>query len=249
VTSVEASIVVAYEAAALVNAEVTILTMEKTLVYGKATYLSHYDEIALGDEFVQVVGDGGSIITEKDDISAATALANAYDFTFRNADGEEYVVTLAKDADLQKFGLTLMNYTFVDSAATYPAFVALDSNTGGPSGGLLQTLYIYNMLVEEDVTHGLKIAGTGVIHYNDAGYVNGSVGYIGGVPQKVMTAWFADVDVFFIPYLPDNPYYASSDNYNEAVAVCEEAGIDYEGWLVPVGSFQDVLDWLAAYGD
>jgi len=239
-TSVDASIIVAYQAASAVNDEIEIGYEIKTLVFGKATYLSHYDEIDFGDEFVAVAGDGDQVVTAIADIAAATVLATAYDFTLRNADGETYTLSLAKDAETGKFGLTFRTYHLVDRSVTYPLYENPQSNIGGPSGGLLQTLYVYNILIAEDITRGLRIAGTGTIDYD------GSVGYIGGVKQKIMTAYFAGVDVFFIPYL-DAGY--SADNYMEAVRVCEAAGIDYEGWLVGVDSFQDVVDWLAARGD
>ncbi|MCK7486123.1 MAG: hypothetical protein MZU97_11690 [Bacillus subtilis] len=147
---------------------------------------------------------------------------------------------LQKDAETDKFGLTLKQYHLVDRSVTYPLYENAASNIGGPSGGLLSTLYVYNQLVTEDITRGLKIAGTGTINYD------GAAGYIGGVKQKILTAYFAGVDVFFIPYLDPNYVY---DNYVEALRVCEEVGIDPAGWLVGVASFQDVVDWLAAQED
>ena len=49
---------------------------------------------------------------------------------------------------------------------------------GGPSAGLMFTLEIYNQLVEEDLTKGREIAGTGTINEK------GEVGPIGGINQK-----------------------------------------------------------------
>ncbi|HAQ56055.1 MAG TPA: hypothetical protein DCR44_01410 [Acholeplasmatales bacterium] len=239
-TSVEASIIVAYQAAAVVNPEVTIGYVTKTLVFGKAEYLSHYDEIEFGDEFVSVLGDDGVLATSIGDIAAVTVDADAYDFTFIDALGATYTLTLEKDAATAKFGITLKQYHLVDREITYPLYENADSNIGGPSGGLLSTIFVYNQLVTEDITHGLKIAGTGTISYD------GAAGYIGGVKQKILTAYFAGVDVFFIPYL--DPAYVY-DNYVEALRVCEEVGIDPSGWLVGVSSFQDVIDWLAAVED
>ncbi len=239
-TSVDASIIVGYQAAALINPEIVIGYVTKTLVFGKADYLSHYDEIAFGDEFVSVEGDDGEVATTIGGIALVTVLLDAYDFTFLNEAGESYTVTLQKDAETGKFGLTLKQYHLVDRDVTFPLYQNLDSNIGGPSGGLLSTLFVYNQLVTEDVTRGLKIAGTGTINYD------GSAGYIGGVRQKILTAYFAGVDVFFIPFLDEDYVY---DNYVEALRVCEEVGIDPTGWLVGVSSFQDVVDWLSAVED
>jgi len=238
-TSVDAAIIVAYQAASDIDSTIQIAYTEAILVYGKATYLSFYNDISFGDQFIQVLGDNDEVVTTIADIALNTTLLNTYPFTFKNADNETYTVNLTKNADTGLFGITLKTYYLVDEANTFPLYTETNSLIGGPSGGLLQTLSIYNMLVDEDLTHGLKIAGTGTIQYD------GSVGYIGGVKQKIGTAYLNHVDVFFIPYLDEGYYY---DNYVEALRSCEELGIDPSGWLVPVASFQDAIDYLNSLG-
>ena len=205
-----------------------------TMVYGKAQYLSHYDDIDFGDEFLYLIGDGGVEVSELSEIAAYTQNENSYEFHFRNS-FEEYSKIIEKNSETGLFGITLKKYYLVNQEETYPRFTERQSNIGGPSGGLLQTLAVYNMLISEDITRGLKIAGTGTINYD------GTVGYIGGVEQKITTAYLNGVDVFFIPFLDENYYY---DNYLEALRACEKFGIDPTGWLVPVSSFQDALDYL-----
>lgn len=239
-TSVDAAIIVAYNKASLTNPEIHIEYNQSVMVYGKATYLSHYDDIEFGDIFIQMIGDSDVIVTTLEGISLNSSLSDTYTFTFKNEDGEEYDVELTKSPETGLFGITLKTYYLVDSSLTYPIYHEGDSNIGGPSGGLLQTLSIYNMLSDEDITHGLKIAGTGTINYD------GSVGYIGGVKQKIATAYLNHVDVFFIPFLDENYYY---DNYMEALRSCEELGIDPTGWLVPVSSFDDAINHLNGLGD
>ncbi len=237
--SVNAAIIVAYEAISSIKPEIVIDYAAKTMVFGKAAYLDHYNTIAFGDEFISFKGDGDVVVTTVAAIAGVATTEGPYDFTFKNAAGENYTVAIAKNAETGLFGVTFKNYYLVDQETTYPRYRMTDTNIGGPSGGLLQTLSIYNMLADEDVTRGLKIAGTGTINYD------GSVGYIGGVKQKIITAHVNNVDLFFIPYLGDVSY----DNYLEAVNVCEAYGIDHEGWLIPVASFQDVLDHLEGLGD
>lgn len=239
-TSVHAAIIVAYQRAALDNSEITIEYNSVVMVYGKAIYLSHYDEISFGDIFIQMMGDNDTVVTGISDISTYTQLSNTYTFTFKNEDDVEYDVDLSKDAVTGLFGITLKTYYLVDQESVFPTYHEQNSNIGGPSGGLLQTLSIYNMLCDEDITQGLKIAGTGTINYD------GSVGYIGGVKQKIATAYLNRVDVFFIPYLDPNYYY---DNYVEALRACEELGIDPEGWLVPVASFDEAIQYLSGLGE
>lgn len=63
----------------------------------------------------------------------------------------------------------------------------------GPSGGLITTLYIYNSLVKKDITHGLKIAGTGTIEEDH------TIGEIGEVKYKLLGAESDGADIFIVP--------------------------------------------------
>lgn len=262
-TSIDAAIIVAYEEMAKTNPDVHIAYDTKTLVFGKGKTLSHYEEINFGDELISVLGDGNHIVypnnNQEDaeyvlladlnlDGSCSTSElilfyctdSDTYQFTFENEEEEPYSVELTKNAETGKFGITFKTYYLVNNENTTPAYTEMNSNIGGPSGGLLSTLFIYNMLSEEDITHGSKIAGTGTIQYD------GSVGYIGGVKQKIATAYLSGVDVFFIPHLADN----ASDNYIAALAACEELGItNADEWLIPVASLSDALNYLASLED
>jgi len=232
--SVDSAIIVAYLKAAETNDEINIEYELKVMVYGKAEYLDYYDDIDFGDEFISMMGDDDYLVTDYSEIGTYTQDSDSYQFTFKNEDGE-YTLTLTKDEEYGLFGFTLKTYYIVNEETVYPYYTENESSIGGPSGGLLQTLSIYNMLVDEDLTNGLKIAGTGTISYD------GSAGYIGGVEQKIITAYLNNVDVFFMPLLDEDYYY---DNYIQALRVCEEYGLDPEGWLVPVSSFDDVLEYL-----
>lgn len=233
-TSVNAAVIVAYMQASQNNPDITIDFYEKVMVFGKAPYLSFYDDIQFGDEFLYMIGDNDQVVTDFNQITANTVLSNQYEFFFKNNTGT-YSRILTIDPEQGRFGITFKRYYLVDKDNTFPHYTEKPSNIGGPSGGLLQTLAVYNMLVEEDITKGLKIAGTGTINYD------GSVGYIGGVEQKITTAYLNRVDVFFIPFLSETYYY---DNYLEALRACEKYGIDPTGWLVPVASFAEALAYL-----
>ncbi|MFW5794375.1 MAG: hypothetical protein ACOCV1_02720 [Bacillota bacterium] len=242
-TSVDASVIVAFNNASQVNSDIEFNESDvynEILVYGKSPDLSNYDEIGLGDKFIYMVGEN-DLLLEAEDLYDTnlknTLLANMedgslYEFSFKGEE-ENYQVFLSKD-DIEE-NLTLNQYLFVDQTNIYPKFTENESNIGGPSGGLLQTLAIYNMLIEDDITKGLKIAGTGTIRYD------GTVGYVGSIKQKIATAYLNDVDLFFIPAI-DESY--SSHNYLEALAACEEFGIDPEGWLIPVATFSEAISYL-----
>lgn len=96
---------------------------------------------------------------------------------------------------------------------------------GGPSAGLMFALGIIDLLEPEDLTGGLVIAGTGTIDDN------GTVGRIGGLPQKLTGARDAGATVFLVP----------AGNCEEAVAN-RPAGLT----LVRVETLEDALAGLAA---
>ncbi|AIO19036.1 Lon protease [Candidatus Izimaplasma bacterium HR1] len=104
--------------------------------------------------------------------------------------------------------------------------------TMGPSGGLMQSLYVFNLLTPNDITGGKKIAGTGTI--NDLG----QVGAIGGIEQKIITSAMNGIDIFFVPHLSDSEF----DNYIMAKAILETLDTDMK--LIPVDSFDDARSYL-----
>lgn len=112
---------------------------------------------------------------------------------------------------------------------------------GGPSAGLMFTLELMNRLVDEDLTKGYNIAGTGEM------LEDGSVGRIGGIDFKVMAADRQDIEIFFAPddELPaevkkKNPQLVS--NYEEAKATAGQLGTSMQ--IVPVKTIDDALRFL-----
>lgn len=112
----------------------------------------------------------------------------------------------------KQIGLGVSLMTDYDVVTDPP--VRIDSEKiGGPSAGLMFSLEIYNQLVEEDITKGHKIAGTGTIN------MNGEIGPIGGISQKVVAADQAGADIFFAP----NEKGAKNSNYREAVKTAKKS--------------------------
>lgn len=65
-------------------------------------------------------------------------------------------------------------------------------DTGGPSGGLVFTLGLVDLLTPEDILQGRKVAGTGTIA------ADGRVGAIGGVSEKIIGARKAGATILFV---------------------------------------------------
>ena len=65
-------------------------------------------------------------------------------------------------------------------------------NTGGPSGGLVFTLGLVDLLTPADLLQGRNVAGTGTIAKD------GSIGPIGGVTEKILGAKKAGATILFV---------------------------------------------------
>lgn len=101
-----------------------------------------------------------------------------------------------------RIGIEIQTAGF-DYQPPFPVSIVTDKIAGGPSAGLMFTLSVYNALSPTDLTSGRKIAGTGTIN------LDGSVGPIGGVKQKVFAAEAVGASYFLCP----------ADNYRDAVSV------------------------------
>lgn len=101
-----------------------------------------------------------------------------------------------------------------------------NGNESGASGGIMSALQIYNSIVPEDITKGLKIAGTGTIN------LDGSVGEIAGVKYKLVGAVKKSADVFIVP----------TENYEEAIKIKEKE--KYKIRIIEAKTFSQVLEEL-----
>lgn len=99
-------------------------------------------------------------------------------------------------------------------------------NESGPSGGFMLSLALYDRLVDDDLTKGRKIVGTGTID------INGTVGEIGGVKYKLMGAVHDKADLFLVP----------SGNYEEAMETKKK--FNYKITIVKVETLEDAVNYL-----
>lgn len=105
--------------------------------------------------------------------------------------------------------------------------LSFESKESGPSGGLMTTLTIYDYLVDEDLTHGLTISGTGTIEED------GTVGSIGGVKYKLAGVVKKHADIFLVP---------AGENYEEAIKLQKEKNYDIK--IVPIATFDEAIEYL-----
>ncbi|MDD3171677.1 MAG: hypothetical protein PHO86_05085 [Bacilli bacterium] len=124
-------------------------------------------------------------------------------------------------------GIAVYDHYKLDSDKSNPKFSVVDEYTSiGSSGGGMLSLAIYNSLLPEDITKSKKIVGTGTIE------LDGTLGIIAGVKQKIITANKYNVDIFFV----------TATNYDVAKAEYDRIGATFE--LVKVTYFVDILNYL-----
>ncbi|MBA2878804.1 PDZ domain-containing protein [Anoxybacillus kamchatkensis] len=153
--------------------------------------------------------------------------------TYKRA-GKEKTATLMLapfPKEKNRVGLGVSVMTDRDIVTDPPVRIESDK-IGGPSAGLMFALEVYNQLIPEDLTKGYRIAGTGTIN------IDGEVGPIGGISQKVIAAHKAGADIFFAP----NERGAKRSNYKEAVKTAKDIGTKMK--IVPVDTFDDAVQFL-----
>lgn len=180
------------------------------------------DALRAGD-IVQWVGDTPITTAQQlsDTIKANEPGATAT-LTALEPDGQirTVTVTLADRDGVALLGVIVTTHVEFDEP---PIDVTLHiENIGGPSAGLAFTLSVIDALTPEPLTGSLDIAATGTIHHD------GTVGPIGGVPQKSHAVIRAGTDLFLVP----------ASQLEEAIAVAEPS--------VAVVGVETLADALAA---
>ncbi|MGL4949947.1 MAG: hypothetical protein ACRC5M_06165, partial [Anaeroplasmataceae bacterium] len=154
--SIESSLIASYNMANLLNTDINLVySYEGQIV----RYINKYSNFQIGDIIVSV---NGITVDQIDEFNVA--------FKNYKIDDHFEVIRNEKKVDVK---ITESNYK---SFLTYDKFdinyddsfpkINIKSSTSlGPSGGLLQSLSVLNSLIDDDLTNGLLIAGTGTINY------------------------------------------------------------------------------------
>ena len=212
---------VAFKAA---NVEYTIKNVENIITYVNKKAKT---KLKYGDVLIDIDGIIVEDLKVLQDYIATKKVGDIVHIRYKR-DGVEHIddVTLISLAGQVKAGISMAKVKEITSP--YKIDVEMKSSESGPSGGLMTTLAIYNLVTEEDITNGKKIMGTGTIEED------GSVGEIGGVKYKLIGAVKDKADVFICPV----------ENYEEAVRVAKKKG--YNITILSAATFEETLDKLKA---
>ncbi|HMO58603.1 MAG TPA: PDZ domain-containing protein, partial [Roseiflexaceae bacterium] len=183
-----------------------------------------------------VVLQAGDLIVRVGD-TPTPSIAALSDALAQQQAGERIVLTLERGGTMQQVNVTLLppaeggttprigvsvqNYG-LDLDLPFAVQITPQKIVGGPSAGLMFALTIYNMLSPDDLTGGQRVAGTGTID------IDGRVGPIGGVTQKIAAAETAGARYFVVP----------SANYAEAARAARTIT------LIPVETMQEAVEKL-----
>ena len=141
-----------------------------------------------------------------------------------------YSRVVVKETDGSASLYTISENNFTSYTINYencnPKINISKSDTVGPSGGLMQTLAVYNAITNDDVTKGKFVTGTGGIT------LDGKATIIGGEQQKVVTANLYGAQIFFVPKV-------NFESANEKYITLNTQMV-----IVSVESFSDVINYL-----
>ena len=127
---------------------------------------------------------------------------------------------------------------FDTRVVSLPFEVDIDTGRiGGPSAGLAFALALLDELTEGELTGGRNIAVTGTIS------LDGSVGPIGGLSQKVNAVWQHHVDVFLVP-ASQRELAEGEDELRKKLIDAGHGDVE----IVPVATLEEALQVLEDLG-
>ncbi len=204
---------------------------KKFEVRDKHFYVIYVDDkgdnsLKVGDELIAVNNNKIENISDYTKIVNNSEIDSKLMVTILRNGKEKDVEVTVKNIDGVK--LTGISVSTIYDFKTNPEIeLKFKDSEGGPSGGLMLTLAIYDKLTNSNLANGLTIVGTGTISSD------GTVGEIGGIKYKLNGAIKAGADLFLVP---------KGDNYKEALK--EKEKNDYDIEIKAIGTFDEAVEYL-----
>ncbi|MEG2457965.1 MAG: PDZ domain-containing protein [Bacilli bacterium] len=182
-------------------------------------------QLKVGDEIISV---NNIIINNLDDLAEIVAYKNPGDKVTLSVKRKKDIIDVNSELIEKDGGIIIGIYATksIELKTDKKVDFKNNNNESGSSGGLMNSLEIYNQLNKEDITKGRKISGTGTID------IDGNIGEIGGVKYKLMGAYKNKADIFLCP----------KENYEEAMKVKKEK--KYKIDVVSVSTLKDAIEYL-----
>jgi len=199
--------------------------------YGKITYVADFGDVSPAKDFLRK----GDVIQSIDGVAVKGILGVRK--AVQRYSGTPLVVTFSRGGKILTANITPFKDkesgayrlgVFVGTKYAFPIKVQLQlQDVGGPSGGTMFALGIYDKLTPGSLTGGQLIAGTGTIDET------GAVGEIGGIRQKLYAAVRNGATWFLAPakncnevvgHVPNGLTVVKIQNFTEALAAVKQIG-------------------------
>lgn len=200
-------------------------------ILDKHLYIIYLEEdsdtdLKIGDDILEIDGSKIDSLTDISKILDNYEVGSKLNIKVKRNGKEMMKYAIVHEKDGRKLiGIALTSiYDYeVDPKITF----TFSNSESGPSGGFMVTLAIYNQLIDNDISNGLKIAGTGTID------IEGNVGSIGGVKYKLKGAVDSKSDIFLVP---------AGENYEEAIKYQKKYHYDIK--IIGISTFEEAIEKL-----
>ena len=200
-------------------------------ILDKHLYIIYLEEdsdtdLKIGDDILEIDGSKIDSLADISKILDSYEVGSKLNIKVKRNRKEMMKYAIIHEKDGRKLiGIALTSiYDYeVDPKITF----TFSNSESGPSGGFMVTLAIYNQLIDNDISNGLKIAGTGTID------IEGNVGSIGGVKYKLKGAVDSKSDIFLVP---------AGENYEEAIKYQKKYHYDIK--IIGISTFEEAIEKL-----
>lgn len=200
-------------------------------ILDKHLYIIYLEEdsdtdLKIGDDILEIDGSKIDSLTDISKILDSYEVGSKLNIKVKRNKKEMMKYAIVHEKDGRKLiGIALTSiYDYeVDPKITF----TFSNSESGPSGGFMVTLAIYNQLIDNDISNGLKIAGTGTIDIEE------NVGSIGGVKYKLKGAVDSKSDIFLVP---------AGENYEEAIKYKKKYHYDIK--IIGISTFEEAIEKL-----
>ena len=200
-------------------------------ILDKHLYIIYLEEdsdtdLKIGDDILEIDGSKIDSLADISKILASYEVGSKLNIKVKRNGKKMMKYAIVHEKDGRKLiGIALTSiYDYeVDPKITF----TFSNSESGPSGGFMVTLAIYNQLIDNDISNGLKIAGTGTID------IEGNVGSIGGVKYKLKGAVDSKSDIFLVP---------AGEKYEEAIKYQKKYHYDIK--IIGISTFEEAIEKL-----
>ena len=186
------------------------------------------NKFKVGDKILEVDGKKINNVDDYKKIIEEHEVSDVLDVVVERNNKNKTIKTTIYNSKKDNRKITGIYINSINSYKTNPKVnIKFKNSESGSSGGLIETLDIYNKLVKEDITKGKKIAGTGEIDYD------GNILSIGEVKYKLLGAVKENADIFIVP---------NGENYKTCIKVKKERKLKIK--IIVVSTFEEALEKL-----